>query len=428
MKALDTARKKAYYGDRISSNMTKTPEGYLVCHNVPIARTGKQKYLKEEIGVDGTGVVNVMREEKEVFSEAAIASFEGKPVTNDHPDEDVTANNYDIYSKGHTSNVRRGTGEDSDKIIADLVIYDTNLIREIENGKREVSCGYNCLYKIDDDGKIHQTAIRGNHVAVVEQGRAGQKVKIKDSKPETERGISFMSKKKDKSIVAKILGFAKDADPDEVAEVIETVTELQDNQVDENEVSDDTPADSTKDETATNEVLTKILLSMDELLKRVSDLESGTQNVAETDELSKLEDELSEESVTVPVEEIEHDSALEDEDTTEDATEFDGNTESETADEEIIKSKDSALALVRAMKPVVAKIKDPKEKRRATDALTKAVRDLYAKPKKQNVNGYQKIMDAKQTYAKKQVKDKNYVTVDVKEQQKIYDNLDPHKK
>ena len=33
---------KAYFGSRLSANMITTPEGYLVCKNVPIARVGHQ--------------------------------------------------------------------------------------------------------------------------------------------------------------------------------------------------------------------------------------------------------------------------------------------------------------------------------------------------------------------------------------------------
>ena len=43
----------AYYGDRISPHMTDTPEGYLICHDVPIARTGPQDYLARELQMDG---------------------------------------------------------------------------------------------------------------------------------------------------------------------------------------------------------------------------------------------------------------------------------------------------------------------------------------------------------------------------------------
>ena len=39
----------AYYGTKISPHMTDTPEGYLVCHDVPIARTGDMVYRASEL-------------------------------------------------------------------------------------------------------------------------------------------------------------------------------------------------------------------------------------------------------------------------------------------------------------------------------------------------------------------------------------------
>ena len=35
---------RAFYGRRISGHMIETPEGYLICKEVPIARTGNQDY------------------------------------------------------------------------------------------------------------------------------------------------------------------------------------------------------------------------------------------------------------------------------------------------------------------------------------------------------------------------------------------------
>ena len=59
---------------------------------------------------------------------------------------------------------------------------DPIAIDEIVSGvKREVSAGYDCEY-VEKDGKIYQQNIRGNHVALVQAGRAGNRVKIKDSK------------------------------------------------------------------------------------------------------------------------------------------------------------------------------------------------------------------------------------------------------
>ena len=84
-----------YYGTRISDNISlREPEGYLLCLNVPVARTGYQEYLPEELGLPPSpSTVRVFRPEEEVFSPACIVSFEGVPVTNDHPHAGVTAEN-----------------------------------------------------------------------------------------------------------------------------------------------------------------------------------------------------------------------------------------------------------------------------------------------------------------------------------------------
>ncbi|MER2055798.1 MAG: DUF2213 domain-containing protein, partial [Clostridia bacterium] len=75
-----------YYGNRISENISRRePEGYLLCLNVPVARTGMQEYLPEELGVTAgsTGVctryghgqlIQVYRPEEEVFAPETMAS------------------------------------------------------------------------------------------------------------------------------------------------------------------------------------------------------------------------------------------------------------------------------------------------------------------------------------------------------------------
>jgi hypothetical protein len=160
--------------------MTSTPEGFLVAHNVPVSRAGWYDYMPHEIGVTGATPVRVYRPPEEVFSPGAIASFEGKPLTDDHPPKGVSPQDARLYVKGSTQNVRRGTGDDADLLLADLIVYDENLIREIRDGKREVSAGYECEYEPQDDGTYIQRAVVGNHVAVVDQGRAGDRVKIYD--------------------------------------------------------------------------------------------------------------------------------------------------------------------------------------------------------------------------------------------------------
>ncbi len=181
---------KAFLGSRVSPNQTRTPDGFLVAHNVPISRTGWFEYLGKEIGHPELDIVRVYRSPAEVFSPASMASFEGKPLTDGHPLDHVTPENATMYIRGSVQNVRQGTGENNDLLLADINIYDKMLMDEIENGKREVSAGYEFDLEPNGDGTFSQTHIVGNHVAVVDKGRAGDRVRILDGKPQFARDIS----------------------------------------------------------------------------------------------------------------------------------------------------------------------------------------------------------------------------------------------
>jgi hypothetical protein len=199
----------SYYGYTISPNQLETGEGFLICRNVPIARTGTQQYLAREIGLEGSDVIDVERPEEEVFSPAAMASFEGKPVTNDHPTELVNPDNVSLYEKGHAQNVRRGSGEFEDFLVADLHIHDAELIDAVKvHGKRQISCGYECEYKQDENGRIYQINIRGNHIAIVDEGRAGAKAAIMDSINTTAEKAERTVKMSKKSALLKLFGLA----------------------------------------------------------------------------------------------------------------------------------------------------------------------------------------------------------------------------
>jgi hypothetical protein len=68
-------------------------------------------------------------------------------------------------------------------IVADLVIYDDNLISKIlDGGLRELSAGYDCEYIERQDGTTEQTNIRVNHVALVPSGRCGTACRVHDHK------------------------------------------------------------------------------------------------------------------------------------------------------------------------------------------------------------------------------------------------------
>lgn len=173
---------------KLSNRRYKTPEGYLVCVDSIIARTGKQEYLKSEIFQDSNddSVIQIDRPKSEVLSPSTIASFENKPLVDEHPDEDVNVDNYRDYAIGFARDVRASKLNDVDILIANLIFTDPEAIAEIESGeKTELSCGYDCDILGEGDN-LYQANIRGNHIALCKAGRAGiariQDSKMKDSK------------------------------------------------------------------------------------------------------------------------------------------------------------------------------------------------------------------------------------------------------
>lgn len=120
-----------YVTERLSEHMYETPEGFLVCAGVPMARIGEYLYKSSEVPIEGNhdGLVKIQRDEDEVFSDTALKSFEGKPVTINHPKGFVTPENWKELSHGHLQNVHRGDGEKSDLAIADLIITTEDAIK-----------------------------------------------------------------------------------------------------------------------------------------------------------------------------------------------------------------------------------------------------------------------------------------------------------
>lgn len=174
-----------YVTEQFSPNIATTPEGFLVCRNVPITRTGTLLYRSNEVPVeaDSSGMVNIDRMPEDVFREATIASFEGKPITIDHPDEMVNPENWKALTVGTVQGVHQGEGDQSDLLLADFLVTDSRAINLVRAGLREVSCGYDADYEQVMPGKGYQRNIIGNHVALVSKGRAGARCSIQDSKP-----------------------------------------------------------------------------------------------------------------------------------------------------------------------------------------------------------------------------------------------------
>ncbi len=209
---------KYFVTSRLSENIHETPEGYLLCLGVPIARTGEMLYGEGEtpLETDDSGKIVIDRADGEVFRPETIASFEGKAVTITHPTEFVSPDNWSRLAKGIIQNVRRGEGEQKTDLLADLLITDSMAINLVKSGLREVSCGYEAEYTQTGDGRGMQTNIIGNHLALVDQGRAGSSYAINDHKG---KGFKMKFGDKIKAIFAKAqdeaMNLAADAEKDE---------------------------------------------------------------------------------------------------------------------------------------------------------------------------------------------------------------------
>lgn len=222
MKRKTCDRMNFYTTESIGKTREITPEGFLLCREVAIARTGQQLYTVEEIPLEdtGNGEIRIDRTPEEVFREETIASFEGKPVTVEHPDEFVTPDNWNKLSVGIVQNVRRGEGIEGDLLIADLLITAADAIEYVNKELPELSAGYEAEYEQTEPGRGLQRNIIGNHVALVERGRAGPRCAIQDKEPSIMKKRSFWDrlmtavKAKDEEAVKAELE-AKDAEAEE---------------------------------------------------------------------------------------------------------------------------------------------------------------------------------------------------------------------
>lgn len=143
-----------------------------------LTRTGVFTYRR----ADGS-TMREYRPPEAVFDDASLETFDSVTVTNDHPPRLLTPADAAKHAVGMLQGAPR---RDGDHVVATMVVYDAAAIADIEAGKRELSCGYECDVElksgVSPQGERYdaiQTNIRGNHVAVVHSGRAGSTARLR---------------------------------------------------------------------------------------------------------------------------------------------------------------------------------------------------------------------------------------------------------
>jgi hypothetical protein len=127
----------------------------------------------------------VYRPDDVIFGDASLQGYAHKPLTNDHPPEQVTADNWKKYAIGHTGDevtVREK------RVRVPMLMADASAIRDVEAGKREWSAGYSVSFDVQSgttpDGLAYDAIVTGqkiNHIALVDRGRAGPDCRIGDN-------------------------------------------------------------------------------------------------------------------------------------------------------------------------------------------------------------------------------------------------------
>ena len=177
--------------DKALSKRIKDDNGFLIIKDNPIAKAGVFEYLLSEIrGEDLNNNDNRIVKVYRPFDEMILIkdNFANKPIMLEHR----------MIGEGGENSADGAIGsiiktKDDLYLIADLIIYNTDLIEKIERGEIvELSPAYKCNFKEQkgryngDDYEYIQTMDSVNHLAVVERGRSGKDLRIQDTKNKLE--------------------------------------------------------------------------------------------------------------------------------------------------------------------------------------------------------------------------------------------------
>lgn len=349
------------YGSKLSDRLYMDNNGQLIVKDAILARTGEYDYLESDILPNGdkTKIVKVYRSPEDVFEPASMASFENKPLCDNHPDDDVCGDNYSSLQHGYMRDIHRGEGDLSNCLMGTIVVTDPYVIKMIQNkDKRDLSLGYDAQIVLGDDGKYYMKKIRGNHVALVEDGRAGiatirdsqntknlgglETVKDKQKGTNTSSMKAFLKKLFDENDVIEIEKVDDDLDVEETEIPAETPVVPQVTEKDEDTeeaVVEDIPEASHNDE------LLSVLRSIDDKLTQLVDKLCSSEPVVD-----EAPDE--EQVITEPVVEKEEkeeviekpDEDIEDEDIAADAKDEGFYDEAEDEDEDDMQEKHDSVS------------------------------------------------------------------------------------
>jgi len=159
--------------------------GFLLVRDNPISKIGVFPYLGREIGApDPNRIYQVYRPEEELSNPETIESFNLLPFIDEH--EFLGKDGTPAEEKGVQGTTGENARFEAPYLKNSIRVYSEYLKRQIDSGKIELSPSYRCEYDFTPgvfDGHKYdaiQRNIRGNHLALVKEGRTGPDVAVQD--------------------------------------------------------------------------------------------------------------------------------------------------------------------------------------------------------------------------------------------------------
>lgn len=165
-----------------------TKDGYFVADALVARADNIQTYRAYELGLtdrDPQDPVRVFRPAAEVFKREAMASLAHRPITLDHPSDNVSAGNWKELAVGDIGDEIMRDGE---FIRVPVKVMDAKAIDSIKTDRREFSLGYSLDLDMtpgEHAGEAYDAVAREfryNHLAAVKAARGGPDLRIVDER------------------------------------------------------------------------------------------------------------------------------------------------------------------------------------------------------------------------------------------------------
>ncbi len=160
----------------------------------PISKAGVFPYSGRQLGLKGADadrIFQVLRPPEELSDPACLESFKLIPWIDEHvmlgPNlQELSPSAMAAEKKGVQGVIGENVFFEDGTLFANIKAFSNTLASLIQAGKRELSAGYRCIYDMTSgvwNGQSYdavQRKIRGNHLALVDEGRMGPDVAVMD--------------------------------------------------------------------------------------------------------------------------------------------------------------------------------------------------------------------------------------------------------